>query len=142
MFLYKIDKKTGKKYRITVPHWDVPMPINNAIAPVGSGLDASFGSHPAFPILTGTAVASGNTLNVSWSWTFFNPPFWHIVFSTDNGSTWTKAQSVTGTTYTFSGSPAGPGVLATGTWVTVIASATGPIGTYTLTGRSNVIVST
>ena len=24
MFIYKIDKKTGKKYRVTVPDWDFP----------------------------------------------------------------------------------------------------------------------
>ena len=29
MFIYKIDKKTGKKYRITVPDWDTPVYTGN-----------------------------------------------------------------------------------------------------------------
>lgn len=45
MILIKKDKKTGKTYRIVVPDWDVPIPVNNPIAPNGVGLDVAISSH-------------------------------------------------------------------------------------------------
>jgi hypothetical protein len=41
MILFKTDKKTGKKYKIVVPDWDIPVPIQGAMAPVGMGVNTN-----------------------------------------------------------------------------------------------------
>ena len=48
MYIYKTDKKTGKKYRITVPDRDIPVvPVNPhaPVAPIGMGVDLSISSN-------------------------------------------------------------------------------------------------
>jgi hypothetical protein len=45
MILIKKDKKTGKTYKIVVPDYDTPIPIQQPIAPSGNGGDLSISSH-------------------------------------------------------------------------------------------------
>ena len=43
--LYKKDKKTGKTYKIVTPDYDVPLPIQQPIAPNGLGGDLNITSN-------------------------------------------------------------------------------------------------
>ena len=64
MIIFKIDRKTGKKYRIVVPDWDVPIPVNNPVAPIGMGMDLSIGGAGGF--LTGSIVNVFDTGTVAY----------------------------------------------------------------------------
>jgi hypothetical protein len=116
MFLYKIDKKTGKKYRITVPHWDVPMPIQSSMAPAGSGGDLSMGSHLGsvirnggfeigsftfwIPNVTGTATATVISSSISSSYegnysAIFNTPVGSVASITQSSVSNVSASIIT-----------------------------------------------
>jgi hypothetical protein len=123
--LIKKDKKTGKKYRINIPDWDYPMPVQNSIAPNGMGMDLNISSHAASPVLSYNLPSTTYT----WIFSFFNPNNWLLQTSADSGSTWTTNTTITGSISSSVKS-------ITNKWVTIIGvdSNGNPI-----TGRSGVI---
>jgi hypothetical protein len=124
MIIYKIDKKTGKKYRIVVPDWDTPLPINNPVAPRGEGMNLTAISHAAFPILSN----SGTTY--TWVFSFNTPTNWLLQTSTNNGNTWTTNQTISGGTFTATAT------VSAGTQVSIIGI---DANNNYITGRSNII---
>ena len=107
MYLYKIDKKTGKKYRITVPDWDSPIP--QAGVDIGSNVGA-----PSF-------ILSGSTGIFSWAWSDTLPTYWLLETSTDN-TNWTTLNVFAGTVSSSVISSYPAGTFDSGVYVSVIGS--------------------
>jgi hypothetical protein len=127
MFIYSIDKKTGKKIRITVPDWDYPIAVNNPVAPPGQGTNIAMGSHAAGPILSLSASI------YVWSFSFFDPINWLLQTSITTGSIWTTNTTISGSIY-LTGSTASAISANTGVAIIGVDASGNP-----LTGRSNVI---